>query len=158
MVAQLASSTSLTRALSHRAFALVWGGQLLSRLGDFLYEIALAWWVLQATGSAAMMAGVLICTFAPMLVFLLLGGVASDRLPRLTLMLAADLGRGLLVTVVALLAFLGQLEIWHIFITSLCFGFVDAFFQPAYASVVPQIVAEEDLTSANALTSLSVQA
>ena len=87
MVTQLSAPTSLTRALSNRAFALVWGGQLLSRLGDFLYEIALAWWVLQITGAAAMMAGVLICTFAPMLVFLLIGGGATALLLVLVLAL-----------------------------------------------------------------------
>jgi len=50
---------SLFRSLAHRRFALLWAGQTISRIGDFLYEIALAWWVLQKTGSAVAMAGVL---------------------------------------------------------------------------------------------------
>ena len=51
----MASRTSviLFRSLSHRPFALLWGGQTISRLGDSLCSIALAWWVLQQTGSAA---------------------------------------------------------------------------------------------------------
>ena len=43
---------STLRALKHRSFALIWTGQTLSRLGDFVYEIALSWWILQKTGSA----------------------------------------------------------------------------------------------------------
>ncbi len=67
----------LARALKNRAFALIWTGQTLSRIGDFLYEVTLAWWVLQKTGSATAVATVLIFAFAPMLLFLLLGGAAT---------------------------------------------------------------------------------
>ena len=71
---------SLFQSLSHRSFALLWSGQMLSRIGDHPYAVALAWWVLQKTGSAAAMGTVLICSFTS-LVFLLLGGVAVDRFP-----------------------------------------------------------------------------
>jgi hypothetical protein len=47
------------RSLRHRSFALLWSGQTLCRLGDFVYEVALAWWVLQTTGSAVTMSRVL---------------------------------------------------------------------------------------------------
>jgi DHA3 family tetracycline resistance protein-like MFS transporter len=152
------SNLAITRALRSRPFALIWGGQTLSRIGDFLYDVALAWWVLQRTGSAATVAAVLIFAFTPMLLFLLIGGVAGDRLPRIAVMLASDLGRGLVVAVVAALALAGRLEVWHVFVASLLFGFVDAFFQPAYAATVPELVPEDDLPSANALSSISVQA
>ncbi|MEP6774166.1 MAG: MFS transporter [Chloroflexota bacterium] len=71
--------SSLLRSLAHRQFALLWFGQTFSRTGDFLYEVALAWWVLEKTGSPAAMAAVFIFIFAPMLFFLLLGGVVVDR-------------------------------------------------------------------------------
>jgi class 3 adenylate cyclase len=47
-------NASVLRSLRHRSFALLWSGQTISRLGDFLYEIALAWWVLEKTGSATL--------------------------------------------------------------------------------------------------------
>jgi MFS family permease len=146
---------SLFRALRRRPFALLWSGQSLSRLGDFVYEIALAWWVLQKTGSAETMSLVLIFAITPSVVFSLIGGVAVDRVSRVGLMLVSDAARGLVALVVAALGFSGRLEVWHIFAASLIFGFVDAFFQPAYAALLPQIVAEDDLPSANSLTSLS---
>jgi hypothetical protein len=49
----LARTMNVLNALKHRAFALLWAGQTTSRLGDSLHRIALAWWVLEKTGSAA---------------------------------------------------------------------------------------------------------
>ena len=146
---------SLFRSLKHCSFALLWAGQTLSRVGDFVYEIALAWWVLEKTGSAETMALVLVFSITPSILFLLIGGVAVDRLPRVVLMLFSDFGRGITALTVATLAFSGQLQVWHVFVASLFFGFVMAFFQPAYAAIVPQIVPQDDLPSANALTSIS---
>jgi len=147
----------LLRAFESRPFALLWSGQMLSRIGDFVYEVALAWWVLEKTGSATEMAKVLIFSFAPMLVFLLIGGVTVDRYPRILVMLISDIGRGVIVTVVTIMAITGQLEVWHIYIASLLFGIVDAFFQPVSMAIVPDIVPEPNLTSANSLNSLATQ-
>jgi len=61
---------TLFTSLTHRPFALLWSGQSISRLGDSLYRIALAWWVLEKTGSATAMGTVLIFSFTPVLLFL----------------------------------------------------------------------------------------
>ncbi len=148
---------TLFRSLQSRAFALLWGGQTVSRLGDSLYRIALSWWVLEKTGSATAMGLVLVFSFLPMILFLLIGGVAADRLPRIHVMLTSDVLRGVLVGGVALLAVLRLLAVWHIYLASLVFGFVDAFFQPAYVAIVPDVTPAELLPSANALNSLSGQ-
>jgi len=149
---------NLFKSLSHRPFALLWSGQATSRLGDSLYRMAMAWWVLQKTGSAMAMGAVLIFSSVPMLIFLLVGGVATDRFPRLRVMLISDLLSGTVVTIVAVLAFTGGLEVWHIYIASIIFGLVKAFFHPAYTATVPEITPKEMLPSANSLTSLSQQA
>lgn len=144
-------------SLAHRPFALLWGGQTISRLGDFTYQVALAWWVLEKTGSAAAMGRVMIFAFAPMLVFLLIGGVAVDRYPKVAVMLISDVLRGALVLSIAALTFGGHLQVWQVYVASLLFGFVDAFFNPAYTAAVPELVPARLLPSANALTSLSQQ-
>jgi DHA3 family tetracycline resistance protein-like MFS transporter len=149
---------SILRALSNRSFALLWSGQTISRLGDSLYAIALAWWVLEKTGSAAVMGAVLICSSVPTLLFLLVGGVVVDRLPRLRLMLTSDLLSGVVVGLVAFLAFQQWLALWHLFVMSAIFGFAQAFFYPAYRAVIPDIVPADALPSANSLRSISLQA
>lgn len=148
---------SIFRSLHYRPFALLWAGQTISRLGDTLYTIALAWWVLQKTGSAVAMGTVLAFTLTPMLIFLLIGGVLVDRLPRRRVMIASDLLSGAVVMCIAFLAFANLLEIWHVYIASAIFGFVSAFFEPAYIATVPEITPNQLLPSANSLTSLSGQ-
>ncbi len=148
---------NVLRSLKHRPFALLWTGQTTSRLGDSLYRIALSWWVLEKTGSAVAMGTVLIFSQIPLLLFLLIGGVVVDRLPRIRIMFSSDLLSGLVITFVAVFAWLDLLQIWHIFIASMIFGFVEAFFFPAYQAVIPQITPSELLTSANSLNGLSLR-
>jgi MFS family permease len=134
---------------------LLWTGQTTSRLGDSLYRIALSWWVLEKTGSAVAMGTVLIFSQIPLLLFLLIGGVVVDRLPRIRIMFVSDMLSGLVITFVAVFSWFNLLEIWHIYIASILFGFVEAFFFPAYQAVVPEITPSELLTSANSLNGLS---
>jgi MFS family permease len=143
------------RALSHRPFALLWSGQTVSRLGDSLHRIALAWWVLEETGSATAMGTVLILTQIPLLLFILIGGIVVDRFPRIRIMFLADLISGAIVAFIAVFSWFNLLEIWHIYVASLLFGFMGAFFFPAYQSVIPQITPPDMLTSANSLNGLS---
>ena len=146
---------NVLRSLRHRPFALLWTGQTTSRLGDSLYRIALSWWVLEKTGSAVAMGAVLVFSQVPMLIFLLIGGVVVDRLPRLRIMFSSDVLSGLVISFVAVFSWLDLLQIWHIYIASMIFGFVEAFFFPAYQAVIPQITPSELLTSANSLNGLS---
>ena len=148
---------SFLRAFRNRSFALLWSGQTISRLGDSLYHIALSWWILEKTGSAAAMGAMAVFGLVPMLLFLLVGGVVVDRLPRFRIMLASDLVNTLVVGLVTLLALTDRLELWHVYAVSVLFGLAEAFFFPAYTASVPQIVPPEDLPSANSLTSLSWQ-
>jgi MFS family permease len=127
-------------------------------VGDSVYQVALLWWVLIHTGSALAMGTVLICERVPSLVLLMLGGVIVDRFPRIWLMLLSDLIRGILVSVIALLAATNTLAVWHIYVVSCAFGIVGAFFYPAYRAVVPELASSDLLPSANSLTSLSQQA
>jgi DHA3 family tetracycline resistance protein-like MFS transporter len=145
------------RALRVRKFALLWGGQTISRLGDSLYHIALSWWILEKTGSAVAMGTLAVFSLVPMLLFLLVGGVVVDRLPRFRIMLASDIINMLVVGTVAALAYSDHLQLWHVYAVSVVFGLAEAFFSPAYIASVPQIVPPDKLPSANSLTSLSWQ-
>jgi MFS family permease len=146
---------NILRAFSHRPFALLWTGQTVSRLGDNLHRIALAWWVLEKTGSATAMGTVLVLSQIPLLLFILIGGIVVDRFPRIRIMFLSDLLSGTVVTFIAIFAWLDVLEIWHIYVASLIFGFVEAFFFPAYNAVIPQLTPPDMLTSANSLNGLS---
>lgn len=148
---------SIHKSLTHRPFALLWSGQFLSTIGDSIYRVALAWWILEKTGSAAAMGTVFVFSSVPLLLFLLLGGVAGDRYSRARVMLYSDTLRAVLVFSVAFLAFRGRLELWQLYVASLLFGGIGAFFRPAYTALIPEITPRELLPSANGLTSVSAE-
>src|SRR5215510_5758757 len=103
---------STWRSLKNRSFALLWSGQTLSRLGDYVYEIALSWWILQKTGSAELMGLMWVFVITPSVLLLLLGGAIVDRVPRTLLLMISDLGRGSAVILVAILSHTDHLQIW----------------------------------------------
>ena len=154
-MAVLLSRVRFVRALKYRPYALLWIGQTVSALGDGAYFTALAWLVLILTGSATAMGIVVTASAIPRVLFLLLGGVAADRLPRRLVMLCSDTGRAIVVFAITLLAWVHLLQLWHLILLSLFFGVVDGFFIPAYQSIPPQLVTKADLPSANALNELS---
>ncbi len=139
------------RALRSRPYALAWIGQTISSLGDGIFTIALAWQVLLMTHSGLAMGIVLVAAMIPRLVFVLLGGVVADRLPRRLIILWSDGGRGVVVLLICILGFSGVLQFWHLVIEAFIFGVVDGFFNPAVNAIVPDLVEKEDLASANSV-------
>ncbi|TAK00017.1 MAG: MFS transporter [Chloroflexota bacterium] len=145
----------LLGSLRIRPFATLWGGQTVSRFGDAVHQIALAWLVLELTGSAAAMGAVLAAHVLPFIAFSLVGGVVVDRVPRLRVMLASDLARMVIVAVIAGLVILERVEFWHLIVLAAMFGAVEAFFYPAYWAAVPELVPTDLRPSANSLHQLS---
>lgn len=151
-------TSGLFAALAYRPFALLWLSQVVSRVGDTLTNVALAWWVLEETGSAAAMAQVLVALTIPMLLLLLVGGVVVDRVDRLRLLLICDVVRGVCMSIIAVLAALDALAFWHLVTLGVVFGTAIAFSYPAFVALTPMLVPAEALTSAVSLRSLSVRA
>ncbi len=157
MILSLKKKARFARALHSRSFAIVWGGQTLSALGDAIFFTALAWQVLLLTGSATAMGTVMIIWNLAMLPLLLFGGIVADRFSRRTILFYTDLGRAILIIIVAWLGWMHWLQLWHLMILAALFGIANGFFYPAYQSLPPQLVDAEMLPSANALTSLGQQ-
>ena len=126
------------RALRSRPFALLWIGQSISVLGDGPFFVALVWQVLISTNSATATGIVEGAQTVPALLFLLLGGVAADRLPRRLVLFCSDSGRAVVVFLLAVLGWLHLLQLWHFVVLALIFGVVDGFFWPTYQAIPPQ--------------------
>jgi MFS family permease len=156
MVATLRNQLGFARALKSRSYAMIWLGQSISGLGDGIFYIALAWQILLMTHSGTAMGIVLVAATVPRLLFVLIGGVTADRLPRRSIILWSDGGRGLVVLLISILGFTGLLQFWHLVIESLIFGIVDGFFSPAILAITPDLVEKDDLPSANALNGVSM--
>lgn len=146
------------QALQSRTFASFWLGQTISSLGDGAFLTALAVAVYRLTGSSLVMGLFLMAQITPQLLLTLFAGVIVDRLPRRLVLLVADIGRALTVLLIALLAWLNLLQLWHLFLLAVLFGLCRSFFDPAYRAITPQLVPKEHFSSANALAGLSLQA
>jgi MFS family permease len=145
-------------ALRSRDFRLLWSGQTISLVGDGAFLVALGWTSFELTGSKSTLALVLMGHGAAMLATLLLGGALADRYPRRTLMIISDLSRCAVMVALVVVDLSGNLELWSLITLAVLYGAGDGFFYPAYGGIVPLVVDEHHLASANALTGLSRQA
>ena len=144
--------------LRERQFRLLWLGQTVSSLGDALVPLALTFAVLDLTGSAADLGLVFASLMGARVIFMLAGGVWSDRLPRQLVMIAADIVRAGAQAVLALAFFTDAVQVWHLMVASFLVGGASAFFGPASTGLVKTIVPQERLQEANALINLSQNA
>jgi MFS family permease len=135
-------------------FRKLWTAMCVSLLGDGAFLVAIAWQVYELSNTPTAMSVVGIAMTVPTILFLLLGGVASDRFDRRRIMVGADLLRALSGAILAALALSGLLEVWQIAALAALYGTGAAFFAPAFDAVVPDIVPSERLAQANALDQL----
>jgi MFS family permease len=130
-------------------------GRTISLVGDGMAPVAIAFAVLDLTGSATDL-GIVLATHSLLIIVLVLaGGVFADRIsPRLA-MLRADLVRLAAMGAIAALLIAGVAQIWELAVLYAIEGAATAFFNPASNAIVPQIVPTRQLQPANALLNLS---
>jgi MFS family permease len=145
-------------ALRHRPFRLLFGGQAVSAVGDRLVPVALAFAVLDLTGSVRDLGLVLAASTVPLVVFALFGGVWADRLPRQRLMLVSDVVRGCSQGATAALLIAHVATLGELIALQALYGTAEAFFEPAAYAVRPQTVPEDSIQVANALMGLTTNA
>lgn len=141
-----------------RDFRLLWLGQGTSQFGDRIHQLAMAWWVLQETGSAAMMGALLAVTSIPQVIFSPLAGPLIDRSERRKLMLLCDILRAVLVAVMAFLALRHVLPLPLMFVMAFLLASLGAVFMPASLAIMPEVVETEALMRANSLLHMTTQA
>src|SRR6185503_12300463 len=97
------------------------------------------------TGSNLAVGAVLAAASVPRAVLLLLGGAVSDRFSPRTSMAVGGLARGLVMSILALLALTHTVQLWQLFVGSFLVGTIAAFFLPASTSMLPRVVPSEQL-------------
>jgi MFS family permease len=116
--------------------------------------IALAFAVLDLTGSATDLGWVLAASWIPQIVFILVGGVWADRLPRNVVMVAANAVSGAAQAAVAVLLLTGAAQLWELIALQVARGIAISFFFPASQGITPQVVEADELQQANAVLRL----
>ncbi len=131
--------------LASSGYRRLWTARTVSQWGDIAQFTALALLVFHLTGSGLGVSGVVIAEIVPVLVLAPLAGPLVDRLPRVTVMIGADLARMALAAVLA---------VWHgdiALVYAIAFGLSAGavFFNPAAGSLLPALVKDEELVAAN---------
>src|SRR5437763_15819527 len=106
----------ILQPLRGRDFALLWIGVTVSLLGDGVYVVAVAWQVYDLSGAPSALSFVALAWTIPQLLFVLLGGVLSDRVERRRVLLASDLVQGIAIGAIGVLSLSGTLRLWHLFL------------------------------------------
>ena len=132
-------------------------GRTASLIGDGITPVALAFAVLDLTGSATDLGLVLAAHRLVLTALVLVGGVYADRLsPRLA-MLGADLARVLTTGLMAALLVSGVAEVWHLVVLYAVDGAATAFFNPASEALMPQLIPASRLQDGSALIEFEVR-
>lgn len=142
----------MLRLLRFRDFRLLWFGGLISMIGDWALIAALPYEVYQRTGSALATGAVFIAGVGPAIIFGSTAGVFVDRYDRRKLMIWINVA--LAVSLVPLLG-VDLLGIWVIYAVLLVGNILEQAFIPAEVAMLPKLVAEEHLVSANSLSTLN---
>lgn len=139
--------------LRHRNFALLWVGQLISLIGDWVLIVALPFYTYQLTGSVLQTGGMFLVETLPRVVLGSLAGVFVDRWNRRWTMITADLLRA---GVLLLLLFVHTPSLlWLIYVVAFLQSVIGQFFTPAVSAITPVLVGEQHLLEANSLESLT---
>ena len=150
--------SSYLRVLRFPNFRYLFLGQSASSVGDQVVIVALALYVTERTGSATDLGFVLAAQALPMIALILFGGVWADRFGgpgRRRIMIGADSVRAGLHLTLAALIFAGGASVFEMIVIEALFGAARAFFNPAYAGLVPQTVPDDHVQEAQALSGLT---
>ncbi len=157
MTEQVKTTHPFVRALSNRNFRLLWIGGSISVLGSQFSMIALPWLVLQLTDDPQALGLVLALAGLPRALFILYGGVITDRFSPRKILLICDWMNFVLSGVIAALVFTGTMQIWMIYIFSFVTGSIAGFVIPAANSITPLLLPDRDLQAGNSISMGTMQ-
>ncbi len=126
-----------------------WTGQTISNLGSSVTLFALPLLVYKLTGSAINLGISGAANFLPYLLFGLLLGAWTDRVNRKRMMILTDIGRAAIVATIPLLAVLGALPVWWIYIVGFIHSTLTICFESGEFAAIPSLVGQDDLVTAN---------
>jgi len=137
------------------AFTVIWIGQILSLLGTAMSQFALTLWAYRVTGKATPLALVGFFWLIPTVALGPFVGVLVDRHNRKLMMMLSDLAAAFITAVVLILYATGNLQIWHLYLTSTISGIFQGFQWPAYSASIALMLRKEQYARANGMLELA---
>ncbi|WP_414054585.1 MFS transporter [Macrococcus equi] len=127
---------------------LLWCGQGISSLFSALYSFALSWYVIELTDSSLQMGMILFISMIPKIFFSLYSGVIGDRVNKKYYLILLNFIRFAVTILWSLSLIHRQITIIEIYTLTLFLSSIDAFFNPVYSALIPELLKEKNLSRA----------
>jgi MFS family permease len=146
---------SYRSVLRNRHFFPLWVAQLISRLGKIIHEIALVWVVYEVTGSPTLISLIVLANIIPNMIVAVPAGVVVDWFNRKYLIVATEFASALAVLSIPLVG-RSHFLVPTVVGVAVVLDLLEAVFVPARQALVPNVVPESDLDTANSLSRLTI--
>ncbi len=153
----LSSLRGKYKVLRNRNFRLLWLSSLIAMMVDFFVFVAMPFLVMNLTDDRAAIGGILAVGGIPRALFMLFGGVVSDRFSPLPIIKLSRIIFCVMLMGMAAMILNEDVRLWMLYAFSGVMGTVGAFGMPAQMAILPRLVGPEELAPANALTSGTYQ-
>ena len=145
------STPRVLRPFAHHNYRILISALAISVFGTGMWAVAMVYQVIALGGGPIQLSLVATCASVGLLAFVLIGGIAADRLPRRSLIISVEAANLMAIAAVTLLAMTGLLQLWHLSAAAFLLGVGAAFFFPAYSAILPRILPAEHLLAANGM-------
>lgn len=135
----------------NKNFLFYWISTWLTSLGDSIFTIALTWLLIEETGSPLVVGTYLFIIGITKLVFILVGGIITDRVDSRRLIIYSNLLRAVLIILLVALVFMDYFSVIVVYFLAAAFGMVDSIAEPAAISCRTRIVKKEHYTQSMSL-------
>ncbi len=152
----MTSPRSAFEPLGDRNFRLLWAGMLISQTGSWMQFTALGYLLDQLTKAPIYLGLLGLSQAIPRLLFALIGGVAADRFDRRRVLLSTNLVLMGSAALLGVLAYTGQIQVWHILVIGAFNSLTQSFDAPARQSMIPTLVGEAHLMRAVSLSAMAL--
>jgi MFS family permease len=140
----------------HPDFLKLWSAETISQVGSQVTGLALPLVAIITLDVSAFEVALLgVIEFAPFILVSLPAGVWVDRLPRRPILIVGDLGRAVLLATIPIAYGLDALTIWQLYVVGFVFGVLTVFFDVAYMSYLPSLIARDQLVDGNSKLEIS---
>jgi len=143
--------------LQKRALRFVFGANVISMLGSGMNTAAVAWFILQATHSEMALGTLTVLQTIPAMLMLPFTGVIIDREDRRRLVMMLDAARAIVILVVAILAYVGKVHVWQLYLMNTLVAAGFWMFWPTITALIQELTPEGQFVQANTFLLAGIQ-
>ena len=143
--------------LGQRPLRFVFAANVISMLGSGMNSAAVAWYILQATHSETALGTFAVLQTVPAMLMLPFTGVIIDREDRRRLVMWLDAVRGVVIAVVAVLAFQHRAKVWELYLMNTLVAAGFWMFWPTITALIQELTPEGQFVQSNTFLLAGVQ-